>query len=343
MGHLSHQCDKLLGDKQMMSFLQKEHYDVAVLDAFNPCSFILARKLGIQYIAFYPGALNGPLSIGLPSPVSYVPVFNSELTDHMNLWGRLKNLCYSLLTPVGQALVWSRFQEVAEAHLEQAPSSLTELHQGAELWAFNTDFSLEVPQPLMPYTVLVGGILNKPAKALQQDLDLWISNVREPCFIVVALGSMVSSVSVDSLVTELVSGFSGVPQGVIWRYDTKQWPAHIDIPPNVKLVDWLPLNDLLGHPKACLFITHGGQNSLLQAVYHAIPVLGIPLFGDQFDNVVKAEAKELGLTIKPTDITGGLLSSTIQKLIGNRKCGEEMTNSVSYTTHYNCVAFFLHL
>lgn len=47
MGHLSYQCDKLLGDDELTRFLQRERYDIAVLDAFNPCSFILAQKLGI--------------------------------------------------------------------------------------------------------------------------------------------------------------------------------------------------------------------------------------------------------------------------------------------------------
>ncbi len=46
MGHLSYQCDKLLGDKEIITFLQREHYDIIILDAFNPCSFILAHKLG---------------------------------------------------------------------------------------------------------------------------------------------------------------------------------------------------------------------------------------------------------------------------------------------------------
>lgn len=75
----------------------------------------------------------------------------------------------------GQELVWSTFREVAEHHLESgAPSGgLEELHQGAELWAFNTDFSLEFPQPLMPYTVLVGGLLNKPANPLAQVCSLY--------------------------------------------------------------------------------------------------------------------------------------------------------------------------
>lgn len=59
----------------------------------------------------------------------------------------------------------------------------------------------------------------------------------------------------------------------------------------------------------------GGQNSLLQAVYHAVPVLGIPLFGDQFDNLVRAETKGLGLSIKPRHITRDLLQTTVQHLI----------------------------
>lgn len=70
----------------------------------------------------------------------------------------------------GQKFMWSTFVEVAERHLGSGapPGGLEELHQGAELWAFNTDFSLEFPQPLLPYTVLVGGVLNQPAKPLEQ-------------------------------------------------------------------------------------------------------------------------------------------------------------------------------
>lgn len=69
-----------------------------------------------------------------------------------------------------QEFVWATFREVAERHLESGapPGGLEELQRGAELWAFNTDFSLEFPQPLMPYTLLVGGLLNKPANPLEQ-------------------------------------------------------------------------------------------------------------------------------------------------------------------------------
>ncbi len=86
--------------------------------------------------------------------------------------------CVSCTYIKGQELVWSTFREVAERHLESGspPGGLEELHQGAELWAFNTDFSLEFPQPLMPYTVLVGGLLNKPAKPPEQVSSLLSSD-----------------------------------------------------------------------------------------------------------------------------------------------------------------------
>lgn len=66
---------------------------------------------------------------------------------------------------------------------------------------------------------------------------------------------------------------------------------------------------------ARLFITHGGQNSLMQAVYHAVPVMAIPLFGDQFDNVVRAEAKGLCVVVKITHVTREVVNSTVQTII----------------------------
>ena len=87
---------------------------------------------------------------------------------------------------------------------------------------------------------------------------------------------------------------------------------------NVKFMSWLPQNDLLAHNKTKLFITHGGMNGkaefshihsvknliftvsfpiyiaiilrtqnglvftgLHEAVYQGVPMLCVPLFGDQ--------------------------------------------------------------
>lgn len=52
-----------------------------------------------------------------------------------------------------------------------------------------------------------------------------------------------------------------------------------------------------GHPKTRAFVTHGGSNSLYQAIYHGVPMVGIPLFADQPDNMVHMKAKGVAIVL----------------------------------------------
>ncbi|XP_021010431.2 UDP-glucuronosyltransferase 2B4-like [Mus caroli] len=71
----------------------------------------------------------------------------------------------------------------------------------------------------------------------------------------------------------------------------------------------------LRHPKTRAFITHGGTNGIYEAIYHGIPVVGIPLFGDQFDNIVRLKTKGAAvrldfLTMSSTDLHTALKTVT---------------------------------
>ena len=55
---------------------------------------------------------------------------------------------------------------------------------------------------------------------------------------------------------------------------------------------------LTGHPKTRVFITHGGSNGIYEAIYHGVPMVGIPLFGDQPDNMVHMKAKGVAITVE---------------------------------------------
>ena len=73
------------------------------------------------------------------------------------------------------------------------------------------------------------------------------------------------------------------------------------------------------HPNIRLFITHGGQLSLLEAVTRGIPVVGIPVFFDQYLNMARAVSAGYGLKINFNNITTESLTWAIQEAIQSPK------------------------
>ena len=86
---------------------------------------------------------------------------------------------------------------------------------------------------------------------------------------------------------------------VIWRH-TGKIPSSLGN--NTLIVDWMPQKDLLGHPQTKVFVAHGGTNGVQEAIYHGVPVLGIPLFFDQFDNLLRLQERGAGKIIRLADV-----------------------------------------
>ena len=85
---------------------------------------------------------------------------------------------------------------------------------------------------------------------------------------------------------------------------------------NVKLMSWLPQNDILGHPKTRLFIGHAGLNGILETTYHAVPIICSPFFGDQFDNAHMAKFAGFGEVVNLAATSSGEFVNLIRKVLG---------------------------
>ena len=56
-----------------------------------------------------------------------------------------------------------------------------------------------------------------------------------------------------------------------------------------------------------------GTNGLYEAIYHSVPMLGLPLLVDQFDNMLRVTERGAGLTLDITKINEDDIFFAIQR------------------------------
>nr|KAF6394209.1 hypothetical protein mPipKuh1_018451 [Pipistrellus kuhlii] len=167
------------------------------------------------------------------------------------------------------------------------PTTLYETMEKAEIWLIRTYWDFEFPRPVLPHFHFVGGLHCKPAKPLPKEMEEFVQSSGKHGIVVFSLGSIISNIS-EERANVIASALAQIPQKVLWRFDGKKPDT---LGPNTRLYKWIPQNDLLGHPKTKAFITHGGTNGIYEAISHGIPMVGLPMFADQPDNIAHMKTK----------------------------------------------------
>lgn len=73
----------------------------------------------------------------------------------------------------------------------------------------------------------------------------------------------------------------------------------------------------LAHSSIKLFITQGGQQSVEEAIDRTVPMLILPVYGDQFANALRMTRLGVGQHIPLTDLTDIEFRQKIEDLITN--------------------------
>ncbi|XP_020566583.1 UDP-glucuronosyltransferase 1-1-like [Oryzias latipes] len=312
-------AESLLFNDSFISYLEQQEFDAVLTDPVIPSGSLIARKLGLPTINLLRGI---PCSLdmkaaGCPSPPSFVPRFFTGLSDRMNFKERLINTLVALLEPLFCRLLFWRFNNIAHKFLKEEVS-VAEVLSESDIWLLRIDFTLEFPRPLMPNMILVGGINCDLRKPLPQDLEQWVSGRHG--FIVFTLGSMIPDMP-EEITSVFIEAFRQIPQTVIWRYAGK---VPDNIPKNVKLMKWVPQNDLLAHPGARAFITHAGSHGTFEGLCHAVPMLMFPIAGDQPDNAAKMANRGVGVVLDISTVTTEGLLQGLNELINNTRYKENI-------------------
>ncbi|XP_054481378.1 UDP glucuronosyltransferase 5 family, polypeptide D1 [Anoplopoma fimbria] len=303
---------EIFDNEDMVKSLRDAQYDLVLTDPAIAPGVILAKYLKLPMVLNVRWITSGDGHFAIaPSPVSYIPVPGSGLTDKMSFLQRVKNmLFYGLIVFQQKFMVGPSYDAICDKYIEGG-CDIISLLQDADIWLFRSDFVFDFPRPTMPNVIYIGGFQCTPAQPLPADLEKFVQSAGEHGVIIMTLGTLVNALPKE-VSDEIASIFSKMPQKVIWRHKGER-PSTLGN--NTMIVDWMPQKDLLGHPQTKVFVAHGGTNGVQEAIYHGVPVLGIPLFFDQYDNLLRLQERGAGKIIQLADVNRHTFEEGIHEVL----------------------------
>uniref|UniRef100_A0A182N956 UDP-glucuronosyltransferase n=1 Tax=Anopheles dirus TaxID=7168 RepID=A0A182N956_9DIPT len=235
---------------------------------------------------------------GAPQPLSYVPHQMLSFTNDMTFWQRLTNVAFHGVEAfVMRYMYLPMMQHYYDQFFPGATRSMEEMRRrGVALVLINSHFSMSYPRPYTPNMVEVGGFhVNREVNPLPEDIKTFIES-SDHGVIYFSLGGNVKPSKMDPRKRDtLVKVLSDMRERIIWKWDDETLPVDKH---KFLVRRWLPQDDILAHPRVRLFITHGGLLSCTEAIYHGVPIVAIPIFGDQSLNAARAEQAGWGTVVR---------------------------------------------
>lgn len=69
-----------------------------------------------------------------------------------------------------------------------------------------------------------------------------------------------------------------------------------------------------------VFLSHGGLLGTIEAVHVGVPMIGIPMYGDQGTNMKMVESAGMAVILQYNDITKETVLKAIRTVLDNPRC-----------------------
>ncbi|XP_049325750.1 UDP-glucuronosyltransferase 2C1-like isoform X3 [Astyanax mexicanus] len=312
---------EIVEDKQLVQTLKDAKYDLCLVDPALISGILIGGFLKLPLVFNVRWTVHGEGHFAIaPSPLSYVPLPMLELPDRMTFFQRVFNVVMSLVTELQVKYFLEPDYNALCKQVLGPEANYFEIVQGADLWLFRGDFIFEFPRPTMPNIVYMSGFQCKPSKSLPRDLEDFVQSSGEHGVIIMSLGTLIEQLPRD-VADAIAEAFAELPQKVIWRYKGER-PSTLGN--NTLLVDWMPQNDLLGHPKTRAFVAHGGTNGVQEAIYHGVPLVGFGLIWDQPDNLSKMKVRGAAKMVDIATLDKNSFLQTVKEVLHDPSYRENM-------------------
>jgi len=306
-------------DSTELALLKKEKFDLIVFGWFlNDFQIGLASHFNAPsvIISVLPAAKVMRDYVGNPAEISSVPILHLNSNGPMTFIQRVQNFvihCMEFL--ITNAVIYFVMKPLHKQHFppDKYPS-FEDAKRNVSLVLINSHFSQGTPTALVPGMIEFSGMhIKRQPDPLPQDIKQFLDGATDGAI----LFSMGSNIKSSQLSTEkrdaILRTFSKIKQKVLWKFE-EDLPNK---PANVMISKWLPQDDVLAHPNIKLFISHCGKGGMSEAKYHAVPVLGIPIFGDQQSNVQIAVKEGWAVQLLYSELNEDTFSKSLDEMLRN--------------------------
>lgn len=110
--------------------------------------------------------------------------------------------------------------------------------------------------------------------------------------------------------------------------------GELTLPETIMLRAFVPQLEVL--KRADLFVTHSGMNSTSEAISYAVPMICMPIEGDQPYNARRiCDELEIGVRLDPHKLTADLIADSINRVLGDEKYARNAKNLSDVSARYN--------
>ncbi|CAH4028511.1 unnamed protein product [Pieris brassicae] len=313
-----------LNSTKVKSFLKQDiKFDLVICEQFfQEALYALAHKYNapLVLVTTFGNCMRHNILVRNPLQLATTVSEFLDIEKPGSFWGRLRNLYFT-----AYEFLWWKFwymekqEDLVKTYIFNLPQpvpSLFEIQKNSSLILLNSHFSYDVPMALLPNVVEVGGLhLTKTEKSLPKDLQKLLDESHHGV-VYVNFGSNVQSNELPAEKRDaFLNVFRKLKQTVLWKWEDDSLK---DAPSNLAVRPWLPQKEILAHPNIKLFISHGGLIGTQEAIYNGIPIIGIPIYADQFNNLLIAEERGFGKILRFQDIKENRLEQLIKDVLHNK-------------------------
>ncbi|KAL0276589.1 UNVERIFIED_CONTAM: hypothetical protein PYX00_004135 [Menopon gallinae] len=311
--------------RDVLRIVKTERFDL-VLHDISICMFMI----GAANLSGKDTPVVGLTPFGRPSwvldvlenPVMYSSHPHSFLPygEEMSFIQRVNNVLFYMFSWITRSVYMIEQNILAKDAFGNDLEPLEKILGRMNIIMVNSNEGLDFPYPKVPGLIHVGGLHIDPPKPLPEEIRSYLDNATHGA-VYFSLGTNIftSHLSKEKLAMLSDAFRQLAPVRILIKWETDE---NVKMPENVKLLKWIPQNDVLAHPNVVLFFTHSGLLSTQEAVYHGVPLLGMPFALDQHANLKKCTDKGMAEGLDYTTMTTEIVLEKMRKIIGDPKYKE---------------------